>query len=68
MFKEAVDANSNPRACPRLQPKTHSSELLSQAGVEGLTAGFIPWAGTSCLLTVFPEACKSEDLALCVRN
>lgn len=42
MFKEAVDANSNPRACPRLQPKTHSSELLSQAGVEGLTAGVYP--------------------------
>lgn len=70
MFKEAADANSNPRTCPRLQPKTHSFELLSQLGVEGLTRRAHP-LGWNELLPI-PRCSLSfagaQDLAHFVQN
>lgn len=70
MFKEAADANSSPRARPRLQPKTHSFGLLSQPGVEGLTPGVCPLGWNELLPIPRRSLCfaGAEGLAHCVQN
>lgn len=66
MFREAADANSN----PRLQPKTHSFELLLQQGVEGQTPGADPLVWNELLPTPWCSLCfaGAQDLAQCVQN